>query len=194
MWHIPDNWSLQFPVEYIIKSTISCEKTWVQIQFTSIFLPSEKLPGFQWSHNDHDGISNHLRLYCLLNHMFKRRSKKTSKLHITGLWEGKSLVTCEFPAQRASNAENVSIWWRHHGKKLRCGASTFQHIGLVSLCMSKLGHHWFRQWLVTCLVSVIFWTNRGWDKFAAISQMTISNAFSWMIEWKCMNFAYDNIS
>ena len=22
----------------------------------------------------------------------------------------------EFPAQRASNAENVSIWWRHHGQ------------------------------------------------------------------------------
>ena len=21
----------------------------------------------------------------------------------------------EFPAQMASNAENVSIWWRHHG-------------------------------------------------------------------------------
>ena len=21
----------------------------------------------------------------------------------------------EFPAQKASNAENVSIWWRHHG-------------------------------------------------------------------------------
>ena len=25
-----------------------------------------------------------------------------------------------FPAQMASNAENVSIWWRHHG--LLCGA------------------------------------------------------------------------
>ena len=25
-----------------------------------------------------------------------------------------SLVTDEFPAQRASDAENVSIWWRHH--------------------------------------------------------------------------------
>ena len=24
-------------------------------------------------------------------------------------------VTGEFPAQMASNAENVSIWWRHHG-------------------------------------------------------------------------------
>ena len=28
--------------------------------------------------------------------------------------EGNSLETGEFPAQRASNAENVSIWWRHH--------------------------------------------------------------------------------
>ena len=33
---------------------------------------------------------------------------------ITGLGEGNSPVTVEFPAQRASNAENVSIWWRHH--------------------------------------------------------------------------------
>ena len=23
-------------------------------------------------------------------------------------------VTDEFPAQSATNAENVSIWWRHH--------------------------------------------------------------------------------
>ena len=30
---------------------------------------------------------------------------------------GKSLVTGEFPAQMASNAENVSIWWRHHDSK-----------------------------------------------------------------------------
>ena len=27
---------------------------------------------------------------------------------------GNSPVTGEIPAQRASNAENVSIWWRHH--------------------------------------------------------------------------------
>ena len=27
---------------------------------------------------------------------------------------GISTVTGEFPAQMASNAENVSIWWRHH--------------------------------------------------------------------------------
>ena len=28
--------------------------------------------------------------------------------------EGDSPVTGEFYAQRTSNAENVSIWWRHH--------------------------------------------------------------------------------
>ena len=40
--------------------------------------------------------------------------KKTSKLRVTDLCAGNSLVIGEFPAQMASNAENVSIWWRHH--------------------------------------------------------------------------------
>ena len=44
----------------------------------------------------------------------RHRSKKTSKLRVTGLCEGNSLFISEFPAQRASNAENVSILWRHH--------------------------------------------------------------------------------
>ena len=39
--------------------------------------------------------------------------KKTSKLRVTGLCEGNSAVSGEFPTQRASNAEKVSIWWRH---------------------------------------------------------------------------------
>ena len=44
----------------------------------------------------------------------KRRSKKTPKLRVTGLCAGNSPVTGEFPAQMASNAEKVSIRWRHH--------------------------------------------------------------------------------
>ena len=44
----------------------------------------------------------------------KRRSKKTSKLRVTGLCEGNTPVTGEFPAQRTSTAENASIWWCHH--------------------------------------------------------------------------------
>ena len=39
--------------------------------------------------------------------------KENIKLRITGLYKGNSLVTGEFPAQRASDTEN-SIWWRHH--------------------------------------------------------------------------------
>ena len=44
--------------------------------------------------------------------------KKPSKLRAIGLCAGNSPVTGEFPAQMASNAENVSIWWRHHGYAL----------------------------------------------------------------------------
>ena len=58
----------------------------------------------QWRHNERVGVSNHQPHDCLLNRLFRPRSKKTSKLRVTG----------EFPAQSASNAENVSIWWRHH--------------------------------------------------------------------------------
>ena len=68
----------------------------------------------QWRHNGRNGVSNHQPHDCLLNGLFRRRSKKTPKLRVTGLCVGNSPVTDEFPAQRASNAENVSIWWRHH--------------------------------------------------------------------------------
>ena len=33
---------------------------------------------------------------------------------MAGLCVGNSSVTGKFPAQMASNAENISIWWRHH--------------------------------------------------------------------------------
>ena len=63
-------------------------------------------PTLQWRHNEHDGVSNHRRLYCLLNRLFRRTTKKTSMLRVTGLCEGNSPVTGEFPAQvRTSNAE-----------------------------------------------------------------------------------------
>ena len=58
----------------------------------------------QWRHNERFGVSNHQRLHCVL----RCKSKKTLKLRVTGLCEGNSPVTGEFPAQRASNAENIS--------------------------------------------------------------------------------------
>ena len=67
-----------------------------------------------WRHNELDGVPNREPRDCLLNRLFWRRSKKTSKLRVTGLCVGTSPVTGEFPSQRASDAENVSIGWRHH--------------------------------------------------------------------------------
>ena len=68
----------------------------------------------QQRHNERHGVSNHRRPDSLLNCLFRDRSEKTSKLCVTGFCEGNSPMTGEFPAQRASDAENVSIWWRHH--------------------------------------------------------------------------------
>ena len=68
----------------------------------------------QFRHNERDVVSNRQCHDCLLNRLFRRRSKKTKKLRVTGLCEGNSPMTGEFPAKKATNAENVSIWWRHH--------------------------------------------------------------------------------
>ena len=67
-----------------------------------------------YSHDEHDGLSNHWHLNCLLNRLFRCRSKKT-KFCVTGLCEGNPPVTGGFPSQKASDAENIYIWWRHHG-------------------------------------------------------------------------------
>ena len=74
----------------------------------------QPLCSLQWRHNERDGVSNHRHHDYLLNRLLRRRSKKTSTLRVTCLCAGNSPVTGDFPAQRASDAENVSIWWRHH--------------------------------------------------------------------------------
>ena len=72
----------------------------------------------QRRHNEHDSVSNHQCLYCLFSCLFRHRSKKISKLRVTGLCVGNSPGTGEFPTQKASNAENVSIWWSHHASDI----------------------------------------------------------------------------
>ena len=43
------------------------------------------------------------------------QSKHQSSASLAFVWGiHRSPVTGEFPAQMASNAENLSIWWRHH--------------------------------------------------------------------------------
>ena len=90
----------------------------IQMHITCNYLlrncASPKHLSLQWRHNGSDGVSNHLPPHCLLDRLFRRRSKKTSKLRVIGLCLGNSTLTGEFPAQMADDAENGSIWWRHH--------------------------------------------------------------------------------
>ena len=93
----------------------------------------------QWRHNEHDGVSNHQPRDCLLKCLFRRRSKKTSKLCVTGLREGNSPVPGEFPAQRGSNAEN--LWWHHHDFSFRQCIVTYSLVFSIQYGTRKiLGH------------------------------------------------------
>ena len=88
----------------------------------------------QWRHNERHGISNRRRLDCLLNRLFRHRPKKTSQLHVTGLCEENPLVSGGFPPQRTSNAENASIWWRHHANKIPSQYIFFQLYHYIIYC------------------------------------------------------------
>ena len=92
-------------------------KQWIEYRKSNkmpTYLRTQKCLSLQWRHNGRDGVSNHQPRDWLLNRLFRRRPNKTSKLRVTGLCTGNSTVTGEFPAKMASNAEYVSIGWRHH--------------------------------------------------------------------------------
>ena len=95
------------------------------------------LPILQWRHNGRDRVSNHQPHDRLLNRLFRRRSKKTSKLCVTGLCADNSLVNSELPAQMTCNAENVSIWWRHHEKVSDCDTLETWYTASVIFCATR---------------------------------------------------------
>ena len=82
------------------------------------------------------GMASQITSLAVVYRLLRHRSKKTPQLRVTGLCEGNSPMAGEFPAQRSSNAENVSIWWRHHARlisetEIFCwypGASNFKNL------------------------------------------------------------------
>ena len=121
---------------------------WCQIWNWRYVMTSSFNVSLRWRHNGHNSVSNHQPSDCLLNRLFRCRSKKTSKLCVTGLCAGNSPGTGEFPVQMASNAENVSIWWRHHACFLfRCRCQHYDY----------------------------FLTHWGWDKMDDSRQTTFSD-------------------
>ena len=58
------------------------------------------IEALQWRHNGRDGVWNHQPHDCLLNRLFRRISKKISKLRVTGLCAENSPMTNKWPVTR----------------------------------------------------------------------------------------------
>ena len=74
----------------------------------------------RWRHNDHAGVSNHQPHGCLLNRLFRRRSKKASKLRVTGLCAGNSPGPVNSPhkgpvTRKMFPFDDVIMWPWHLG-------------------------------------------------------------------------------
>ena len=83
----------------------------------------------RWRLNGYDGVSNHQPHDCLLNRLFRRRSKKTSKLCVTFLCAGKSPVPHKWPVTRKMfpfddvimKCGRRSVSWCRHSTFHCCG-------------------------------------------------------------------------
>ena len=69
----------------------------------------------RWRHNERDGVLIHQTHRVFTQAFIRAQIKENIKAQRHWLCEENSPVTSEFPTQRASNAENASIWWRHQG-------------------------------------------------------------------------------
>ena len=123
------------------------------------------LCSLQWRHNECDGPSNNLRLYYLLNR------------------EGNPLMSGGYPSQSTSNAETVSIWWRHHVVFL------VRHTAATS-CTSAAGAKTGR--MRDEIVRAVFTTFRlGENRLRVL--VNISNILVSIIDVQSMVFANDRI-
>ena len=73
-------------IDSLIKHHMVCINLW-RVQSVRSMWHS---PPLHRRHNDDDSVSNHQPHVCLLNRLFRRRSRKTSKLRVTGLCAGNS--------------------------------------------------------------------------------------------------------
>ena len=107
----------------------------------------------RWRHNDHDSVSNHQPHSCLLNRLFRRRSKETSKLSVTGLCAANSPGPVNSPhkgpvARKMFPFDDVIMLFVKGGRrchhapltiKRRATITVFPHryaCGLVMICVA----------------------------------------------------------
>ena len=113
-------------------------------------------PSLRWRHNDYDGVSNHQPHGCLLNRLFRRRSKKTSKLRVT------DLCVVNSPGPSSSPHKGQLRGKCFHLMTLSCVRRSLSHSG--SIKTAKYGQPvWTltstdaRAWFALCSHTRITW-------------------------------------
>ena len=131
-----------------------------------------------WRRNDHDGVSNHQPRGCLLNRLFRRRWKKTSKLRVTGLCAGISQGPVNFPHKGPVTRKMFPF----DAVIMICSARKYSRICIVS-CLPNISHNYPRIRLrdrlsFICHIHQIFLYlyYNSWTKFASYP-VTITDVF-----------------
>ena len=88
---------------------------------------SRRWSSLPWYHNELAAVSNHQPHECLFNRFFHAQIKENIKAPRHWPLCGNSPMTSEFPAQRASYAENVYIWWRHYDESHKPSVIIFRN-------------------------------------------------------------------
>ena len=97
---------------------------------------------------------------------------------------GEFTGTGEFPAQRASYAVNVSIWWRHHVMAPWCGNALYV---AVKLWGKSTGHRWIPLAKGMWYGSLMFSSLLAWTLWR---KMTTENSGYWLFQMSTCVFVY----
>ena len=117
-----------------VNKALFCTNVLIKVSIeTYLYGTFSTLVPLRWRHNGGDSVSNHQPQDCLLNRLFRRRSKKTSKLRVTGPCAGRGPVNSThkwpvtrkmFPFNDVIMASAINI--------LTCGDNTIVSVYLVS--------------------------------------------------------------
>ena len=113
----------------------------------------------QWRNYESLCFPNHRRLDYLFHRLFRRSSKKTSKLRVTGLCEGNPLVAVWFPSRRASNAEMFPFGDVILGNLLLddiCSVVTYTWHGIVLCITCHFRANADLWWFLCCILDKLF--------------------------------------
>ena len=107
---------------------------------TSATFMGRSIP-LQWRQNERDGVSDHQPHDSLLNRLFRRRSKKTSMLRVSGLCAWNSPETGEFPRHK------WPVTWKMLPFDDVIMGSTFQILTSVTYNLRNTNEYiWHNRW------------------------------------------------